>query len=963
MGTVYKATHIHLGVDRVIKIMRGVVDDRSRDRFAREAQLAARIHVPTVATLYDFGIDARGFFTVWEYVPGVTLAAVLRQVHRVHWRVMIVVGGQLLSALRAVHDAGILHRDIAPSNIMLYRTDDGVLETKLIDFGIAKEALAPMRDRELTAEGLFVGTPRYAAPEQITMRETDARSDLYSAAVVMYQMIVGTVPFQADTTINEVLRKLNEPVVALPSELWETPDDPLPRELEQVIVRALSRDPHERYETAEEFLDEMWAVASPQYSEIEEFTDLVESLYSGARDQQQLRGGDAANEVVTGATAFPNAIPVPVELPPLDLPPLEPPVPPPPPVPTLASISNVRDIATGLFRSADFVAPLSAPIDRSEGTTLANVRLLPVVPSEPLFRKIREGTQMGGYTVERLVGEGPHGAVFLARNPASLLDRQVALKVPHSQRLDAAELEILQHDVKVWSFLSAQQYPGVLRLHEATRHEDLAVLVIDYFDGESLTAVLERVAKNGPLPLSEAVPVIRAICEALEPLHRKNLHHGNLKPANVLLQPGGGVKLTDFMMRDREAAHADETPYLAPEVGEAAGSPRADVYAIGAMLYELLHATTGAPWAVSESYPYPVERLLQRCLADDPKRRFESASEVLTDIALIDPAQDLVTRLASSIREHAAPADLDEILNQLAQQGNPDSTAETLLLEYCLSADPGEVLTTCLSGGGLRRLARALGVRTDDKVVAPIKYVDGILEKLGFHRRREPSGIGQTLAALAKDRDALPRLDDRNQIIGTVTTAAGEYERVMKEVIRFHAYVVYGGLYDDVLFAQMNKPMARMTMGDLRTVLQKLNKMLAAGGRDARYFASVFKRDHIVPPELLTRHNLAALRNAFIHSGESRDTPLHDLRDKAEAILSAIDDTFRTLDRESIYPRIVVVQSFETDRFGRRYVVCTSDRGIEERIYTGIAVEPAREYFFHPTTTPVRIYPILVPRT
>ncbi|HEX8153000.1 MAG TPA: protein kinase, partial [Thermoanaerobaculia bacterium] len=566
MGTVYKARHVELGVDRAIKLMKGDVDESARFRFTREAHIAARIHFPSIATLYDVGSYEGSLFTVWEYVPGVTLGQVLRH-GPVHWRVAIYVVGQVLNALVHVHRMQVLHRDVAPSNIMLYVSDQDLLEVKLIDFGIAKEALARDRDRDITSEGLFVGTPRYAAPEQLTGHGFTPAGDVYSAGVVLYQMITGTVPFEAEGHALEMVQKLTVPVRGLPHHRWigEPEDDP-PLELDPVIARALAIDPEQRYRSADEFLDELWGVASPQLTdEVEKFTRLVRSLYAG-RDKPI----NSADQITRESAVVPA-------------------------VPSLVVVADPSDIATGMFpiaKAAPQIVPASLPAD--DGHTLQNVRLLPLDASadSPAVRKIREGTQIGGFEVERLIGEGPRTAVFLARNPASLLDRRVVLKVPHRQRLDAKELDALRHDVKVWSFLSVQEYKGVLRLHEAARYDDLTVLVVDYFEGESLADVMKRVHANGPLPPGDAIALIRAICDALDPMHRKNLHHGNLKPANVLLV-AGGVKLTDFLMRDRSVADAGNTPYLAPEVEHTAGSVRADVYAVGAMLYELLHAKTG----------------------------------------------------------------------------------------------------------------------------------------------------------------------------------------------------------------------------------------------------------------------------------------------------------------------------------------------------------------------------------
>lgn len=185
MGTVYKASDLSLGRDVVLKFPR-VSGNRERRRFEREARAAAALDHPNLGTVYDVGTHRGRPFLVLAYYDGETLAERLQR-GPLPWRLAVTIARQLLGGLGAVHEAGFVHRDVKPANVLLPASGG----TKLLDFGLAWH---PELSR-LTAEGLAVGTLAYVAPEQLRGERVDARSDLWSLGVILHEMLTGSLPF------------------------------------------------------------------------------------------------------------------------------------------------------------------------------------------------------------------------------------------------------------------------------------------------------------------------------------------------------------------------------------------------------------------------------------------------------------------------------------------------------------------------------------------------------------------------------------------------------------------------------------------------------------------------------------------------------------------------------------------------------------------------------------------------
>jgi serine/threonine protein kinase/Tfp pilus assembly protein PilF len=253
MGIVYAARDERLERTVAVKTMESLGDDETgRKRFWREARAAASVNHPNVCQLYEIGEDAGRLFIVMEMLEGEPLGERMRRgAFSVAEAAPIGLG--ILTALAALHARGIVHRDLKPSNVFL--TPHGV---KLLDFGLAKSA--PLEDSpsprsvdELTRTGVFVGTPRYMAPEQVTGDPVDARTDLFSTAAILFEMLAGRPAFAGRTMVEILHATLHEQPPALSG-------SPAVASADRVIRRALSKRPAERFPSADAMAEELRTV-------------------------------------------------------------------------------------------------------------------------------------------------------------------------------------------------------------------------------------------------------------------------------------------------------------------------------------------------------------------------------------------------------------------------------------------------------------------------------------------------------------------------------------------------------------------------------------------------------------------------------------------------------------------------------------------------------------------------------
>jgi serine/threonine-protein kinase len=254
MGAIYRVRHRLLEQERVVKILRPQMagDSDFRARFLREAQLVARLRHPNLALLHEFALAESGAgCIVMEFIDGLSLKDVLETSGPPNAGLVIEIARQALDALGYLHRGGILHRDISTDNLMLTRDHDGAPLVKLIDLGIAKRT-GESTQTKLTATGAFLGKVRYASPEQFggDLSALDARSDLYSLGVVLYELSTGAFPIAGEDANSLIAGHLFQP----PRPFAQTdPEGHVPEALRGVVLRALAKDRAQRFQSAAEF--------------------------------------------------------------------------------------------------------------------------------------------------------------------------------------------------------------------------------------------------------------------------------------------------------------------------------------------------------------------------------------------------------------------------------------------------------------------------------------------------------------------------------------------------------------------------------------------------------------------------------------------------------------------------------------------------------------------------------------
>lgn len=251
MSTVYCATDLRLDRRVAAKVMdpRFVDDESFRIRFEREARAVAHLNDESLVNVYDQGTDPAGHvFLIMEFVDGGTLRELLRQRGPMPPHAAAAVMRSVLRALSVAHSRGMVHRDIKPENVLI--ASDG--RVKLADFGLVRAAA----DAKVTSNSVIVGTVAYLAPEQVTGESISPASDVYAAGILLFELLTGTTPFIADSSLGVAMKRLNADVPP-PSELI----DGVPEEFDELVARACSRRPEDRFETAEEFGDALEDIA------------------------------------------------------------------------------------------------------------------------------------------------------------------------------------------------------------------------------------------------------------------------------------------------------------------------------------------------------------------------------------------------------------------------------------------------------------------------------------------------------------------------------------------------------------------------------------------------------------------------------------------------------------------------------------------------------------------------------
>ena len=248
MGKVYRAEQAPLGRVCALKVLNpnynGDADPEFHRRFFREASITSRITHPNSVTIFDYGkTDDDVYYMAMEYLEGQTLHQALRERGTMPEERVGRITMQMCRALREAHALDVIHRDLKPANIFLTRHGDDEDFVKVLDFGLVKH-LSERPEEQLTQTGLFMGSPKYMAPEQIQGGHVDARTDVYSLGIMLYEMLAGKVPFERATSVNILMAHVGEPP---PPMRAINPNLVCSPAFEDLVMRCIAKNPNERY--------------------------------------------------------------------------------------------------------------------------------------------------------------------------------------------------------------------------------------------------------------------------------------------------------------------------------------------------------------------------------------------------------------------------------------------------------------------------------------------------------------------------------------------------------------------------------------------------------------------------------------------------------------------------------------------------------------------------------------------
>lgn len=258
MGAIFEARQTTIGTVLAVKLLTVEnADERGfTSRFLREAKGASKVRHENVIDIIDFGKTESGHaYYVMEFLEGEDLQDLLDREERIPWSRAKHLVIQVLDALHAAHEKGLVHRDMKPANCYRITRAGDQDYIKLIDFGIAKDVSADVST--MTDTGVVMGTPHYMAPEQATAQPVDARTDVYAMGVILFHLLTGSRPFNADSVVAVLTKHLTE---KRPSPRDRCPEAGISPELERTLLKAMAKEPDDRWQTAAEFRDALMAI-------------------------------------------------------------------------------------------------------------------------------------------------------------------------------------------------------------------------------------------------------------------------------------------------------------------------------------------------------------------------------------------------------------------------------------------------------------------------------------------------------------------------------------------------------------------------------------------------------------------------------------------------------------------------------------------------------------------------------
>ncbi|MCR5864038.1 serine/threonine-protein kinase [Aquincola sp. J276] len=605
MGAVYQGQDLALDRPVAIKLLASQ-NAENQLRFVQEARLVAALNHRNIGAVYDVGATEEGEpYVVQELLVGQDLERIIaRYSNGLDFAVAVGVLKQLADALQFAHLAGIVHRDVKPSNVLVLH--DGTV--KLIDFGIAR-ALGARSD--LTLTGSALGTPAYMSPEAIRGDPASTKTDIFSFGVLAFECVTGRKPYTGRT-----LFELAAAIVNGVAPAWNESRVNISAPVTSMIDACLSVDPNDRPQSMKDIstLLGKYTVAIP--SDVFNPTATSFALPSPVADSssapaEAAHSGDASFGGTARASPD-NAVPA--------APPAASGSPPPPPPPRPPPKTPWRDQTA------------------SSGTP----------PIDP--RRDLSGKTVGGYVLHERIARGHSGIIYKAWDPV----RGELIGVKVVRTVDADARERLVRGSRIWLNLKHPNIVPVLDV-QLDREDGVSLILYEAIDGINL----EEFISHRQLNLSQIVCIMLQVCNALAVIHAEGIVHREIKPRNILVC---GSDLRVVLLDSGIARHANpevdtftrtgifvgDLTYAAPEQVLGRVDQRTDVYAVAAVLYELV-TRTKMPFPVPvdwcpdaqalAAFPQRLTKVLTRGLARDPKARIASVEELHDQLRAFAPGR------------------------------------------------------------------------------------------------------------------------------------------------------------------------------------------------------------------------------------------------------------------------------------------------------------------------------------
>jgi serine/threonine protein kinase len=718
MGALYIAVTGDRGLERlmVIKtVLPHLADAEYLARFRDEAKVVVKLSHGNLIPVFDAGQVDGELFLAMDFVEGRDLRAVWNRCAKKQVAfpidVAVYIVKELCRGLAYAHnfpDLHLVHRDVSPPNVLISFTG----EVKLTDFGLASSTLK----LEKTAPGIIYGKVAYMSPEQARGEKLDGRSDQYAAGIVLWELLTGRQLFPpGKDQPQDLLTRAKNPDVLRPSKRAPR----VPPELDEICLRSLASGRDERYGGCDDMRQALqsWMAKNAPTTDASRISTFLHDLFADDITRERAERETMISSIRRRAMTLPPTDELRQLIERSDAIIVTEPGSAAPPVRQPGSVGRRasdrgNETADRRTETADRRAPQRMPSPVGGGGAATAVATRPKTHQDveteanpDLLGKVIDGR----YRIDELIGEGGMGKVYLAEHVE--IGKRVAVKVLHPSYGRLPDLvERFRREARAASKIG---HPHIVDVTDSGTTEEGAVyFVMEYLEGVELGSVIER---EGALEAGRALRIASQICRALAAAHAQSIVHRDLKPENIFLVTRDGaadfVKVLDFgIAKTTEAEAARErkltspgmamgTPeYMAPE--QAAGRPadaRCDVYALGAILYEML---TGVP-------PYQGDNFM----------------EILTKKATVDPVPPVVLR-------PGIPDTVNGLVIE-AMARNPDARPQTMeSFEY--------ELTKCLAGRGAA-VAQIMGMTTDPSVVA------GLNPGLAQRNMDDGSGLGRAV--------------------------------------------------------------------------------------------------------------------------------------------------------------------------------------------------------------------------